>query len=217
MVFEPTASTPPISSTITTDQREVLREYYSNCIETGETDTLYPLEFALVLSGGKPAVVMHPSSGGFPDDPFNPADGLRRLCDTFGLSYRQYSSWWFVARTTARLDLLPTDGRGRRTAQCARRFGVILGYPPSAVNAFVDSEGTLPDPMEHLREQHTTDAIADVSFLSYRMDDPEKALDRGRRVRTRLEHLAETWDVPELAELVKVFRQNKLDELRVEI
>lgn len=211
-MFEPTATDPPLTSP-TDDQREALRNYFGNCTDCAHLS--HPIDFALMLCGEKPACTMHPTEDEFPSDPFTPAAGLRRLCHMFGLSYRQCNGWWFVAHTGARLDLLPTSGRGRLSPQAARRFGAILGYPQSAVEAFIDAEGQLPDPQDSLHGQHPPEEIADVAFLSYKMDNPETALKRGRRIRRRLEHLADVWAVPELNDFIAEHRRETLNELRV--
>lgn len=206
-MFEPTATEPPLTS-ISAEQRHALRSYFGNCVENDRAHRSHPLDFALLLAGEKPACTMHPSQEEFPDDPFDPAAGLRRLCDQFDLAVQKPRevSWWFVAPVDGRLDLLPSGNRCARNAAWHRRLGVVLGYPPPAVEAFLARE-EWTEPNELVRTGHfSPEEIAPAGFVSYRHDDSiegyERAIRDGKRVRERLDHLAERWDVPELADCV---------------
>lgn len=75
-MFTPTATDPPIT-TISDDERRVLREYVGNCVEAERFEFEEPLMFILVLSGDRPAVTMNPSREQFPDHPWAPQTGLK--------------------------------------------------------------------------------------------------------------------------------------------
>jgi hypothetical protein len=210
-MFEPSATDPPIRS-VSADQRHALQSYFGNCIENDRGHRSHPLDFALLLAGEKPACTMHPSKEEFPDDPFHPAAGLRRLCDQFDLALHKPRevSWWFVAPVDGRLDLLPSGNRCPRNEAWHRRLGVVLGYPPSAVEAFIRRLTThreWTEPNELVHEGHfTPEEIAYAGVVPYRYDDSitgyEQAIRDGKRVRECLDHHAERWAVPELADCV---------------
>lgn len=208
-MFEPSATSP---ITLSGEQQEALRGYFDNCLENGRTSRSHPLEFALVLAGDKPAATMHPTEDEFPNDPFDPAAGLRRLCDVLNVVCRKpRTNWWFVAPVDGRLDLLPSGNRTERNEAWYRRFGVVLGYPPDAIEAFIDARGQWTEPHELVADGHfDADTIADAGFVSYRHDDSidgyEQAIEQGRALRRRLDELADTWGVPEIDEFVEAHR-----------
>ena len=225
-MFEPSAADPPIMS-VSDEQRHVLRSYFGNCVENGRGHRSHPLDFALMLAGEKPACTMHPSAEEFPATPFHPASGLRRLCDQLDLAVQkpQEVSWWFVAPVDGRLDLLPSGNRCDRNEAWHRRLGVVLGYPPSAVESFI-REGTAPrewtEANELVRDGHfAPEEIADAGVIPYRYDDSlagyEQAIRDGKRVRERLNHLAERWEVPELADCVDDRWKHQRDEVQAMI
>lgn len=203
-MFMPTATDPPIT-TITDDERQALREYLGNCVETDRFVSIRPLMFVLVLSGDKPVATMQPSRDEFPDHPWVPHTGLKQLCDRLNVvaHHRRAITWWFVAPVEGRLDLLPSNDRAERNDAWVRRLGVILGYPPHAVECFIEKETEWIEPHEHVaRGQFSPDEMADAGFIVYRHDDSVAGYDwavrHGRRVRQRLEALAEKWELPEL-------------------
>lgn len=210
-MFVPSAADPPITS-ITDDQRQALRSYFGNCVENGRSHRSHPLDFTLMLIGDKPACTMHPSEEEFPADPYHPASGLQRLCDRLDLAVQKPRevNWWFVAPTYGRLDLLPSGNRCDRNEAWHKRLGVVLGYPPSAVEAFTEAFNAQEPPKdseELVAEGHfTAEEIANAGFVSYRHEDSieryEQAIEEGKRIRDRLEQLANEWNVPELSECV---------------
>lgn len=217
-MFVPTATDPPIT-TIADDERQALRGYLGNCIENERFEFEEPLMFVLVLSGEKPAATMQPSREQFPDDPFNPAAGLRRLCDQLNVvtQKRRELGWWFVAPVDGRLDLLPTSNRSQRSRAWMRRLGVVLGYPPDTVETFLDSGGEWTEPYELVAEgQFSPEEMADAGFVVYRHDDSiegyESAIRTGRRAQRHLSELAEKWGLPELNEFVDGHRDYLHDQ-----
>lgn len=215
-MFEPTAIS-PIS--LSTEQRDVLREYFSNCLENDRSHRSHPLEFVLVLSGDKPACTMHPSEEEFPHDPFDPAAGLRRLCDQFNVVYRKpRNNWWFVAAVEGRIDMLPSGNRTDRNDAWYRRLGVVLGYPPEAIEAFIAARGQWTDPSEYVATgQFSVEEMANAGFVFYRHDDSvegyEHAIETGRRIQERLNELADEWNIPELEEFIAEHRNHLRDEV----
>ena len=207
-MFMPTATDPPIMS-ITNDERQALRTYLGNCVDNERCDFIHPLMFVLVLSGDKPAATMQPSRDEFPDHPWAPQTGLTQLCDQLNVvaHHRREIDWWFVAPVDGRLDLLPSSNRTERNDAWVRRLGVILGYPPRAVECFIEKAGEWTEPHELVATGQFSPAdMADAGFIVYRHDDSvegyEWAIRHGRRVRQRLEAVAETWDVPELTAFI---------------
>lgn len=203
-MFIPTAAAPPIT-TITDDERRALREYLGNCVDNERFDFVNPLLFVLVLSGDKPAATMQPSREEFPDHPWDPHNGLKKLCRQLNVvaHHRRELNWWFVAPVDGRLDLLPSSNRTERNEAWERRFGVVLGYPPDAVEVFLSRDSEWTEPHELVANgQFSSEEMADAGFVVYRHDDSiegyEQAVRTGRRVRSRLEELADTWSVPEL-------------------
>lgn len=203
-MFEPTAATPPIT-TISADERQALRDYLGNCIENERFEFEEPLMLVLVLSGDKPAATMQPSREQFPDHPWSPQTGLKQLCDQLGVVARRKMNWWFVAPVDGRLRLLPSGNRGDRSRAWMRRLGVVLGYPPDAIETFLSRQGEWTEPHELVANgQFTPEEMADAGFVVYRHDDSvggyEWAIRTGRRIRSRLDELAEKWDLPEINE-----------------
>lgn len=220
-MFEPVAPDPPITS-ISEEQREALRSYFGNCVENGRSHRSHPLDFALMLAGEKPSCTMHPSEDEFPKDQFDPSAGLCQLCDCLNVVVHkpQEMDWWFVAPTEGRLDMLPSGNRCRRNEAWHRRLGVVLGYPPSVVEPFIDHLGGQEEwtkAKELVREgQFSPDEIANAAFVTYRHDDSiegyEQAIHDGKRVRDRLEQLAMDWKVSELSTYVSDHFEHQLDE-----
>lgn len=217
-MFEPTAADPPIT-TISDDERQALRTYLGNCVESGHFQTIRPLMFVLVLSGDKPACTMQPTRDEFPSNPFAPQLGLKKLCGRLGVvaHHRRALSWWFVAPVDGRLDLLPSNDRAERNEAFVRRLGVILGYPPAAVERFIEQDCAWTEPHEHVAAgQFSPDEMVDAGFIVYRHDDSvegyEWAVRHGKRVRLRLEGLAETWKIPELTAYIDGHQQHLRNE-----
>jgi hypothetical protein len=134
-----------------------------------------------------------------------PHIGLTQLCDRLDLvaHHRRALTWWFVAPVDGRLDLLPSNDRAERNAAWVRRLGVVLGYPPHAIEYFIEKKTEWIEPHEHVASgQFSPDEMADAGFIVYRHDDWVEGYDwavrHGRRVRQRLEALAEKWELPEL-------------------
>jgi hypothetical protein len=221
-MFMPTAADPPITR-ITADERQALREYLGNYVENEQYDIIRPLMFVLVLSGDKPAATIQPSRDAFPDHPWVPQTGLKQLCDRLNVvaHHRRALSWWFVAPVDGRLDLLPSNDRAERNEAWVRRLGVILGYPPPAIECFIEKAGEWTEPHELVvTGQFSPEEMADAGFIVYRHDDSvegyEWAVRHGRRVRQRLEALAEQWDVPELTAFIDGHRTYLRDAARPE-
>lgn len=217
-MFEPTATEPPIT-TISDDERQALRTYLGNCVENERFRTIRPLLFVLVLAGDKPACTMQPSKEAFPDNPFAPQMGLKELCSQLGVvaHHRRALSWWFVAPVEGRLDLLPANDRTERNEAFVRRLGVILGYPPAAVERFIEQGTAWIEPHERVASgQFSPDEMADAGFIVYRHDDSvegyEWAVRHGRQARQRLESLAEQWAIPELSAYIDGHQQHLRDE-----
>lgn len=197
----------------------MLREYLGNCVEAERFEFEEPLMFLLVLAGDKPAVTMNPSREQFPDHPWDPQTGLKQLCDQLNVvaHHRRELGWWFVAPVNGRLDLLPSSNRTDRNHAWGRRLGVVLGYPPDAIELFLDRKGKWVEPKELVRDDHfTPDEMADAGFVVYRHDDSidgyEQAIQDGRKVRKRLEELAEKWRLPELNEFIDGHREHLREE-----
>ncbi len=221
-MFVPTGTNSPLK-TVTTDQREALRNFFGNCVENDVFDFTDPLMVALVLSGDKPAASIDPSTDHFPDHRWTPHTGLKELCDTMNIvAYKRRDlGWWFVAPVYGRLDLLPSSNRTERSDEWMRRLGVIFGYPSSAIDYFLGAKGEWTEPRERVANgQFSSDEMVDAGFVVYRHDDSvegyERAIETGRRIRDRLEGLAEEWDVPELATVVSEHQQQLLDEVTPE-
>lgn len=209
-MFEPVACAPDLPS----ESKDLLRDFLSRFSDTEDMDTMPALVFVDVLAGEKPAMIFQPNENQFPNHRFAPHQGLADLCDQLGLhvSFRAGTNFVFVAASRERLDLVPTNGRRKRSRGWAKRLGVILGYPPSAVQTFMNQDQPWTEPADHVRDGHfTPEEIADVGFVPYRMDDSvqcyERAIRRGQRARARYEKLAEEWDLPQLAECVEQQRE----------
>ncbi len=219
-MFEPTAPDPPIT-TITTAERQALREYLGNCVDNELFGDPQPLLFVLMLAGEKPAIAFDPRNEAFPEYPFAARQGVRHLCETFDLALetRLATPFWVVAPVHGRLDLLPTSNRSERSQAWERRLGVVFGYPPKAVESFVARSEDWMAARERVRDgQFSAEEMADVGLLGHRCENTqegyEMAIQDGRRVRRRLEQLAEKWDFPELQTLLKAHRDYLLDRIK---
>ncbi len=221
-MFVPTAATPPIT-TIIDDERQALRDYLGNCVENELFNDLQPLLFVLVLSGDKPAMAFDPRDEEFPDYPFAARKGFRELCETFDLALetRLGTPFWVVAPVHGRLDLLPTSNRSKRTKAWERRLGVVFGYPPDAVESFINRDEDWMDARERVRDgRFSAEEMRDVGLLGYRCENTqqgyEKAILDGRHIYRRLTSLAEEWNLPELKTLVKGHRDYLLNRIEHE-
>lgn len=192
---------------MTEAQHRALGQYFERHVES-ETCRRDPLLLALVLAGDKPAVDYSPSKWEFPEHPFAPHEGLQELCDVFNLSYRRIGSGvgsdWIVAPSPGRLDLLPSTNRTDRNAAWHRRLGIIFGYPPEAIDYFIESTGgdrTHPEDLV-VSERFPPEEIAYTRFVFYRHDDSiegyERAIKMGKTVRRRISDLADEWELPAL-------------------
>lgn len=221
-MFEPVATEPPMAD-LSDKQHRALSGYLCNCVENELFSDPQPLLFVLVLSGDKPAMAFDPRDEEFPEHPFAARKGFRELCETLGLALetRLGTPLWVVAPVHGRLDLLPTSNRSKRTNAWEQRLGVVFGYPPGAVESFINRDADWMDARERVRDgQFSADEMTDVGFLVYRCENTqlgyEKAIRDGRRVRRRLERLADKLDLPELKPLVKGYQDYLLDRMECE-
>lgn len=199
---------PPRAETLTERQRRELGQYFERHVEN---DACYcdPLLFTLVLVGDKPAAEISPMAFAFPEHRWTPHRGLIALCELFELSYRRIGQGtgndWFVAPTEGRLDLLPSSEKTERNQAWHHRLGVVLGYPPEAIDCFIDTDGTERTRPRDLVERgvFSPDELAYTRFVFYIHDDSidgyEQAIETGRAVRARFTELADTWRLPALA------------------
>ncbi len=77
-----------------------------------------------------------------------------------------------------------------------RRLGMILGYPPDAVQFFLDHDGNGPSHTNSSpRASFHPDERADAGFVVYRHHDSiegyERPIQTERQIRFRLENLTE--------------------------
>lgn len=189
-------------------QRQALGRYIERHVEHDAWHR-EPLMLALVVAGDKPAALIDPASFAFPDHPWSTHTGLLELCDVLELSYRHVTdiSGWFVAPAEGRLDLLPSTGRAPTNDAWHRRFGVVLGYPPDAIDFFIETSGderTRPRDLVD-RGVFSPDELAFTQFIFYIHDDSidgyEQAITEGKIVRERFEELAAAWGLPDLKKI----------------
>ncbi|UPM42304.1 hypothetical protein [Halocatena salina] len=210
---------PPCAETLTERQRCELGRYFER---HAENDACYrdPLLLALVVAGDKPAAEISATEFAFPEHPWTPHRGLIALCELFELSYRRIGQGtgndWFIAPTDGRLDLLPSSEKADRNRAWHRRLGVVLGYPPEAIDFFIDTDGTeRTRPRDLLkRGVFSPEELAYTRFVFYIHDDSingyERAIETGRAVRARFTELAEMWHLPALAAIADdVFEEAK--------
>lgn len=216
------SSVPARADEMTETQRRELGGYFERCA-AHENSCCDPLLFALVLSGEKPAAEITAAAFAFPDHRWAPHRGLFALCDLFGLSYRRIGhgtgSTWFVAPTGGRLDLLPSSELTARNRAWHRRLGVILGYPPDAVDYFIETDGEQRTRPLTLLERgvFSPEELAYTQFVFYvpktSTTGYEQAIETGKAVRKQLSELAETWRLPELDEIATELYNDALRRL----
>lgn len=201
------SSVTPRAENMTETQHRELQHYFKRHVES-ETCLRGPLMFALVLAGDKPAVDLSPSDWEFPDHPFVPHEGLKELCDLFDLSYRRIGHGvghdWIISPSPGRLDFLPSTNQTDRNAAWHHRLGVIFGYPPEAINYFIEHTGREWTHPENLVASgvFTPKEVAYTRFVFYMHDDStegyEQAIETGKTVRKHISELAEEWELPSL-------------------
>jgi hypothetical protein len=191
---------------ITEPQRSAFRRYLDAHRRNDECSRT-PLRLALVLGGMKPATIVDPFPWAFPDCSQEPVQCLEELIDLFECVYRRAygASGLIVARSTGRVGFLPTVQNTDSDAY-HRRLGVVFGYPPDAIEHFIQHEGPRTQPRELVKAGVFTAAeLAYTSFVFYLPEESqagyERAIASGKATRTRLTTLAHEWDLPVLAKL----------------
>jgi hypothetical protein len=129
---------------------------------------------------------------------------MKELLDLFDCDYRRIYGTpdLLVAQSTGRFGFLPTV----KNADCGayhRRLGVVFGYPSTAIECFIQYEGTRTQPRDLVNASvFSATELAYTIFVSYMPEEStagyERAIARGRATRTRLTTLAHKWDLPVL-------------------
>ncbi len=189
---------------LTPTQRQALREWLR--VHEDHESREDPLKMALVIAGDKPAMYLQPSEWAYPGTRFgfDTNEQFRELIDALELVAHQIEGMngWFVAPAHGRLDLLPSTVRAPTDTAWHRRLGVVLGYPPEAIEFFIDTTGAKRTQPRELVERGvlSPDELAYTQFVFYIHDDSsdgyERAIETGRAVRARFTELAEKWELP---------------------
>lgn len=163
-----------------------------------------PLRLALMIAGDKPATLVAPEPWITLRSPLTFSNGSVELFNVFDLASREIRDVpaWFVARSSGRLDLLPTVRNGDCDAY-HRRLGVIFGYPPREIDSYITHEGERTRPDDFVEAGvFTPEEMAYAEFVFYMSDDSEegytRAIAAGKRTYERLTELADYWHLPDL-------------------
>lgn len=185
---------------LTDAQHSALREYTERHRTAPEKLAPHPMTIARVVAQDRPAAHVTPITGVVPS---GSADHDEYLPDVFGrmglhTCQMEGDDGWYVARTAWRLDLLPPAATF--TAAYHRRCGVFFGYPPDAVDWFIEH----PD-------VHVThcdigrSGIIPPEDVAYEIFIPymhKKSIERyadviakGKAIRRRITELSSVWDL----------------------
>lgn len=188
---------------LTDEQHYALREYTTQNREVDGKLAVHPISLARVLAHDKPAAYVDTVTGVAPQDN-SPADYLAEIIDRIDLPARQGDgSGWIVARTSWRLDLLPTT-ESRNNAY-HKRCGVVYGYPQEAIEHFINFKEVNVTRCDLARAGvFPADEIAFTVFVPYAhrgsIEKYEEMIEKGKAIRRRITELSRAWDLPELDE-----------------
>ncbi|RRJ34091.1 hypothetical protein [Halocatena pleomorpha] len=193
------------------DQRDGLRRW----VRKHHTHESFqpPLLFALVVAGDKPATHITPRSWAFPDSQFETDDRFLAFVDRLDLEAHALRGGhgWYVAPTHARFDLLPSSVRAPITAAWHRRLGTVFGYPPTAIEHFIETDSRVDPRARVEHDGFAPEEIAYTKLVFYRHDDSiagyERAIENGKTMRDRFAELAEHWEIPTLDQLAEEYYQ----------
>jgi hypothetical protein len=165
-----------------------------------------PLRLALVLAGDKPATLIDPCPWAFPESPLQSPDCALPLLDQLNLAYKRIRDLpgVIVAASSGRLELLPTVMNPCDAYH--RRLGVVLGYPSTAIEYFLQKDG-VPTPAHEYVEHGLFEAseMAYTGFVFYTPEDSNagyrRAITAGKATRAHLSELADSWEIPALETL----------------
>jgi hypothetical protein len=201
----PSAHRDSLGERLSASQRRAFRRYVTvHCQANHWSRT--PLRLALVLAGDKPATLFDPYPWAFPErSPSSPECALP-LLDQLDLTYKQIQDLpgVVVATSSGRLALLPTVMTPCNAYH--RRLGVVFGYPPTAIEYFIQKESTPTTPRTYVeQDQFEAAEIAYTGFVFYTPEDSvagyRRAVAAGKATRARLSELAATWEIPALETL----------------
>lgn len=180
---------------LTDKQYDALRDFIIRLRGEGECSAT-PIRLARVLAEDKPATLLQD-------------DSLDSLLDRIGFPYRKVEGipGWIVSPTEWRLDLLPTaKNKFSQPDAYHRRLGVVFGYPPEAIDYFIQKDGSEPTKFDLVESgAFNADEVAYTRFVCYgypkTQEKYEHHISTGIEIRRRINQLACEWDMPELDEL----------------
>ncbi len=162
------------------------------------------LRFALVIAGEKPATVVQ-AEWNCANSPFSTEREFIRLFERLGCTTRRFSALhgWIVGHARGRFDLLPTTWNVAHNAGWHRRLGVLFGYPACDIRRFLDDREWIRPRARVESGTFTPAEVANTAFLCHRFEDSidgyRRAIAWGRRLHTRYQQLAQSWELPILA------------------
>lgn len=196
----------PEESTIpdlTESQHRALREYTERHRAAPGKLAPHPITIARVLARDKPAACVDPVTGVTPDDYSGPDEYLPAIFERMDLAVRQIDGidGWHVARSAWRLDLLPTTNS--LSDAYHRRCGVVYGYPPSAIEHFINFPEVKVTHCDLARADiFPAEEIAYTIFVPYTHEKTEgkyeELITKGKSIRNRISQLSDVWELPEL-------------------
>jgi hypothetical protein len=191
---------------ITDTQRRAFSRYLDTHRQS-DSCSRAPMRLALVVGQMKPATIIEPYPWAFPDCALSPVQCFQDLLDRFDCVYRQPygAAGVIVAGSTGRLEFLPTVKNTDSDAY-HRRLGVLFGYPPDAIEAFIQDEEPPTQPHDLVADGlFEVEALAYTSFVFYKPADSaaayEQTIAEGKMTRARLGMLADEWQLPALDEI----------------
>lgn len=198
----PSAPTPAITDT----QHRLLTDYIQRHNDAG-TYSMNPIHLARVLAGDRPAGALTPLHDiDVPDEYDDVDEYVPELAEQMGLYHRTIGEYFdvYVSFSSRRLDLLPTVKVMNDAFH--KRLGVVLGYPPSAVDRFLE-ESVSVTWMDMVRaEIFDPEDVAFTVFVPYAyhgsLSKYRELIDVGKDIKQRMHHRARMWDMDNLNEYV---------------
>lgn len=188
---------------LTDRQSRALKEYLDRHRRLRDKLAPHPMLIARVLADDKRGASVKPVTGVVPDGYADHDEYLPDLFERMGLSVTRMDGTdaFFVSRTAWRLGFLPDETS--LSDAYHRRCGVFFGYPPDAIEYFINSDGVAVTHCDIARSGVIpAEDIAYLVFVSYTheqsLDQFDQMITLGKRLRARITELSAAWDLPGL-------------------
>lgn len=201
---------------LTVTQRCLFRDYIIRH-KDAETYSKNPINLARVLIGDRPAAALTPLLKIDVPNEYDDADEyVPAMVSEMGLQYRTLVDHFdvYISSSSKRLDLLPTVKVMNDAFH--RRLGVVLGYPPDAVERFIKTSISVTW-LDLIRADiFTPKTVAYTVFVPFSIYDKSlpkynEAINHGKQIKQRIHECAHEWEMTELDEYAEILYADAID------